>query len=86
MSKTRVAFVGAGALANRYHYPSVTSLPDVEVAAIAELNPERARTTAEKFGIERTYSDYRRMLEEVDPQAVYVIMPPQYLFDPVVYA
>lgn len=86
MSNIRVAFIGAGSLANRYHYPSVTSLPDVEVAAIAELNPERARTTAEKFGIERTYSDYRRMLEEVDPQAVYVIMPPQYLFDPVVYA
>jgi virulence factor len=86
MSRIRVAFVGAGSLANRFHYPSVTNLPDVEVGAIAELNAERGRTTAEKFGIERVYADYRQMLEEVDPQAVYVIMPPQYLFDPVSYA
>jgi virulence factor len=86
MSNVRVAFIGAGSLANRYHYPSEASLPDVEIAAIAELSEERAEKTAEKFGIERTYTDYRKMLDEVDPQAVYVIMPPQFLFDPVTTA
>ena len=86
MEKVRVAFIGAGALASRYHYPSVTSLPDVEIVAIAELNPERARAVTEKYGITKTYSDYRQMLAEVDPQAVYVIMPPQYLFEPVNFA
>jgi predicted dehydrogenase len=86
MSKVRVAFIGAGSLASRYHYPSVTSLPDVEVAAIAELSAERARAAAEKYGIERTYGDYKQMLQEVDPQAVYIIMPPQFLFEPVTYA
>jgi virulence factor len=84
MDKVRVAFIGAGSLANRRHYPSVTSLPDVEVAAIAELNQERAHATADKFGVERVYADYRKMLDEVDPHAVYVIMPPQYLYDLVV--
>jgi predicted dehydrogenase len=83
MAKLRVAFIGAGSLANKYHYPSVASLPDVEIAAIAELNQERARATAEKFGVEKTYTDYRKMLDEVDPQAVYAIMPPQFLFEPV---
>lgn len=83
MAKLRVAFIGAGALASRYHYPSVASLPDVEIAGIAELDQERARKAAEKYGVEHTFTDYRRMLEEVDPQAVYVIMPPQFLFDPV---
>jgi predicted dehydrogenase len=85
MPKTRVAFIGAGSLANAVHYPSVTSLPDVEVAAIAELNPERAQKTAEKYGLARTFSDYKEMLAEVDPQAVYCIMPPQFLFEPVTY-
>jgi predicted dehydrogenase len=85
MPKTRVAFIGAGSLANAMHYPSVTSLPDVEVAAIAELNPERAQKTAQKYGVPRTYADYKHMLDEVDPQAVYVIMPPQFLFEPVTY-
>lgn len=86
MTTTRVAFIGAGALASRYHYPSVATLGDVEIEAVAELNSQRAEAAAEKWGISKTYSDYKQMLEEVDPQAVYVIMPPQYLFDAVVYA
>ncbi len=86
MAKIRVAFIGAGALASRYHYPSVASLPDVEIAGIAELNPERAKAAAAKYGVGRTFGDYKQMLAEVDPQAVYVIMPPQYLFEPVNFA
>ena len=86
MTKLRVAFIGAGSLASRYHYPSVASLPDVELAAVAELNPDRARAAAEKHAIPRTFADYKQMLEEVDPQAVYVIMPPQFLLEPVTHA
>lgn len=85
-SKVRVAFIGAGALANRYHYPSVASLPDVELAALCDLVPEKAQATAQRFGRPPTYQDYKQMLAEVDPQVVYVIMPPQYLFEPVAYA
>ena len=86
MAQVRVAFIGAGALASRFHYPSIASLPDVEIAAVAELNPERAKAAAEKYAIPRTYSDYKQMLTEIDPQAVYVIMPPQYLFEPANHA
>ena len=76
MSKIRVAFIGAGAQANARHYPSVSSMPDVEIAALADLNPERARETAERWDIPKVYSDYKKMLDEVDPQAVYIIMRP----------
>ena len=80
--KVRVAFIGAGGLANGVHYPSVASLPDVDLAATCDLFADKAQATAERFGIPRVYTDYQRMLEEVDPQAVYVIMPPQDLFAP----
>jgi predicted dehydrogenase len=69
-------------MASRYHYPSLTSFPDVEIAAICDLIPEKARQAAERFGIPRTYVDYRQMLDEVDPEAVWVLMPPQHLFGP----
>jgi virulence factor len=59
---------------------------DVEVAAVCDLSPERARATAERWGITRTYADYTQMLAEVEPEAVYIVMPPQHLFQPVVYA
>ena len=80
----RVAMIGAGRLATRFHYPSLCGLGDVELVAVADLVPERASAAAERFGIPRTYTDFRQMLAEVDPEVVYVVMPPQFLFEPAV--
>ena len=79
--KVRVALVGAGAMANAFHYPSLGEMPDVEMAAICDLVPEKARETAERFGIPKQFANYRRMLDETRPDAVYVLMPPHHLFD-----
>ena len=81
--RIRAALIGAGGMANRYHYPSLATFPDLELAAICDLVPEKARGTAERFGIPRVDTDYRRMLAEVDPEAVWVLMPPQHLYEPV---
>lgn len=79
--QARVALIGAGALANAMHYPSLAEMPDVEMVAICDLWPDKACATAEKFGIERVYGDYRKMLDETAPDAVYILMPPHHLFD-----
>lgn len=84
MRKIRVGLIGAGAMANRVHYPSLAEFPEVEMTALCDLDEEKLKATAEKFGIERTYTDYRRMLTEVDPEAVYILMPPHHLFDLVI--
>ena len=81
MSKVTVALIGAGGMANRVHYPSLASFDDVEIVGLCDLDAEKLKTTAEKFGISRTFSDYRTMLEETDPRAVYALMPPYVLFD-----
>jgi virulence factor len=79
----RVAFIGAGKQANWRHYPSVASLPDVELAALSDLHQDRAEETARRWGVPKTYQDYEQMLKEVDPQAVYIIMGPQAIQEPV---
>ncbi|MGH2351347.1 MAG: Gfo/Idh/MocA family protein [Chloroflexota bacterium] len=79
----KVGLIGAGSMASRYHHPSLASFPDVELAAICDLIPEKAGQTAERFGIPKTYTDSKQMLAEVDPDAVWVLMPPQHLFEPV---
>jgi predicted dehydrogenase len=81
MDRIRVAAIGAGSLANYAHYPSLARLEDVELAGICDLDPVRLATTADRYGIQHRYRDYRRMLDEVRPDAVYAIMPPQQLFD-----
>ena len=86
MSKTRVALLGAGGMANGVHYPSLVEMDDVELVGLCDLMPDKLKATAEKFGISSTYSDYKQMIAEQDPEAVYVLMPPQHLFEPTAFA
>ena len=74
-------------MANQYHYPSLASLPDVELVGISDLIESKAQQTAQRLGMppDRVYTDYRQMLSEVQPQAVYALMPPQHLYEPVHY-
>lgn len=81
LEKVRVAMVGAGGMANSVHYPSLASFDDVEIAGICDLDAGRLQATADRYEIEHRYSDYRRMVEEVTPDAVYVIGPPHHMFD-----
>lgn len=79
--KVRVAMIGAGSMANSVHYPSLASFEDVEFAGICDLNPERLHGTGDKYGIEKRYLDYKKMVEEVAPDAVYVIGQPNIMYD-----
>lgn len=78
--KVRVAMVGAGWMATANHYPSLASLDDVEFAGICELNPARLEATADRYGIDKRYTDYRRMIEETAPDAVFVIGQPNFMY------
>lgn len=79
--RVRVAVVGAGRMANSVHYPSLASFADVEIAAVCDVAPGPLQATADKYGIERRYTDYRRMVEEVAPDGVYVIGQPHLMYD-----
>ena len=80
-AKVRVAMIGAGSMANSVHYPALASFDDVEIAAICDLAPDRLEATADKYGVERRYTDYRRMIKEVAPDAVYAIGQPHLMYD-----
>jgi len=77
----RVAVVGAGTMANRVHYPSLASFTDVQIAAICDIDVQRLQTTADRYGIAARYTDYRRMVEDVAPDAIYVIGQPHIMYD-----
>jgi len=81
MDKVRVAMIGAGGMANSVHYPSLASFDDVEIAAISDLDDSRLNTTADKYNVEKRYNNYRKMVEEIAPDAVYVIGQPHIMYD-----
>lgn len=70
MEKLRIGIVGAGNIANSGHLPAYQKCENAYPAAIADINLERAKKTAEKFGIEQVYSSVEDMLAHADIEAV----------------
>lgn len=87
MEKFRVVFIGAGSRANDVHYPSFAGLEDVEIAGICDIDPERLKKTADKYGIpeERRYGktvySYQQMINDLKPDAVICIGQPHIMYD-----
>lgn len=81
LNRVRVAMIGAGRMANRVHYPSLASFADVEIAAICDLDTTRLNATADKYGVSKRYTSYPKMVDEVAPDAVYVIGQPEIMYD-----
>jgi virulence factor len=79
-NKIRVAMIGAGSMANNVHYPSLASFADIEFAGICDLRQDRLTATADKFGIEKRYLDYQKMIQETSPDAVYAIGQPDEMY------
>src|SRR4051794_529075 len=81
LERVRIAVIGAGAMANSVHYPSLASFEDVDVVAVCDLDEERLHRTADRYGVAGRYTDYRRMVEECAPDGVYAIGQPHVMFD-----
>lgn len=84
--KLRVAMIGAGAMANRVHYPALDELDAAEIIAICDLDEKRLHETADRYEVEGRYTDFREMLEQSAPGAVYIVLPPALLFPVVMHA
>lgn len=71
--------IGCGAIA-REHLAVLKELGNVHVLAVCDLSPGRAEATAERFGVERWYTDYQKMLAEHRPDLVHITTPPSVHF------
>lgn len=71
----RGVVVGAGAI-SRQHIAAVKQLDGAEMIAACDLSPVTAECVADRYGLSAWYTDYRQMLEEVEPDVVHVATPP----------
>lgn len=69
MTRLRVGVIGAGSIANM-HLKSYLANPDVELVGIHDLNPERARAQAERYGAAHAFENLEEMLARPDIDAV----------------
>ncbi|MBN2452070.1 MAG: Gfo/Idh/MocA family oxidoreductase [Lentisphaeria bacterium] len=85
-AKVRVGVIGAGGMCNSVHLPSLKDMEDVEVVALCDLVEEKARRTAERFGVPSVYVSYHRMFAEEDLNAVFCLVEPSNHFHVVIAA
>jgi len=73
--KARLAFIGAGGFATSALYPNIHKVPQIDLVAVCDLDEEKARRNARNFGAREVYTDADTMLDEQEPDGVFVIGP-----------
>ena len=76
----RVAIVGCGKVADQ-HAVQIRRIPGASIVAVCDLEPLMAGQMAERFRVSASFSDVRRMLEEMRPDVVHITTPPQSHFE-----
>ena len=76
MQPLRVGFIGAGIFSTWAIYPALHLAP-FDLVAVCDLEEEKAKWAAGRFGAARWYTDHRQMWEQEDLEAVVVWMKPR---------
>ncbi len=76
MKKLKVGIIGCGYIASKWHIPGFQRLKQTEVAAVCDISPALAESTAKKFNIPKTYSNFAEMLQKENLDVVDICTPP----------
>ena len=79
--KLRVGIIGCGRI-SVMHFTSAKLLPQSEIVACCDTDKVKAEAAAAKYGVNKVYTDYRKMLDNENLDAVHLCLP-HYLHVPV---
>lgn len=72
----KVAIVGCGKIADS-HAAQIGRVRDCEIVGVCDRERLMARQLAERFAVQRYYSDLEELLNEARPDVVHITTPPQ---------
>ena len=75
MDRVKWGILGTANIARGCTIPGMKQAQNCELYAIAGRSPEKAKSFAKEFGIEKAYGSYAELLEDEAVQAVYVPLP-----------
>ncbi len=75
----KIVTIGCGSMATAAHGPSyaryAATHPETELAACCDLDSDRAARFRERFGFQRSYTDFEAMLDAEQPDVVCLVAP-----------
>lgn len=74
--RLNVAVVGVGSHGYRNVLPTMTFLP-VRLQAFCDVNIDRAKVTAEQYGVKACYSNMEQMFRNEELDAIFLCVPPR---------
>jgi predicted dehydrogenase len=78
---TRIAVLGAGAIAQLAHLPVLAKMRGVELVGLCDSDAAKARALAERFGVKDVFTDIDDLLE-LDTLDAVVVATPNHLHEP----
>ncbi len=80
MKKIKIALLGCGAVSELY-LPIFKHIPEMELAAIADINKEPAAEAAKRYFIPKIYMSAKEIAQDDEIDAVIVATPPQFHYE-----
>lgn len=74
-SDIRIGVIGTGMWANNVHLAALVAHPKATVVGVCDVNPDNARGTARRFGIETATSDAAELIQRDDIDAIDIVTP-----------
>jgi len=72
MKSVKYGVIGLGWFGEK-HCEALAAIPNVELYALCTRTPSRLAEVSERFGVQRTYTDYNEMLADPELEAVSVV-------------
>jgi predicted dehydrogenase len=82
-SPARVGLLGAGGIAPM-HAETLSRMPGIQLVGVADIDPFRAKSLAQRWGAAASFSSLDEMLATAKPDVVHVLLPPERHAAPVV--
>ncbi|RKY03285.1 gfo/Idh/MocA family oxidoreductase [Candidatus Poribacteria bacterium] len=86
MKEIKVGVIGVGGIAQGAHIPNYMKIPGVKVYAVCDIIEERAKEVAKRFDVPYYFTDYKKLVEMDELDAVSVCTPNKFHKDPTVAA
>lgn len=77
MERVKVGIVGAGGLSSRKIYTSLKFIQEARLEAVCDLDEDKAKRNAERFGANLVFTDIEEMLNKASLDAVIICIGPE---------
>src|SRR5512143_316473 len=71
----RVGLIGAGRMGKVFAHTLAFTVSEVDLVAVADVDPQTCQDVARRYGISDHYTDYHELLKREDIQAVVIVTP-----------